>query len=322
MEIQPHSSALSHSAKNPSESAVRTYLFGRLNSPHSRRSQTSALDIMARILSNGAHGLYEYAWHALTYQDAMLLKTFLAERTHYKPATINRFLSALRGVVEECWRLELMPVDTKMRIQSVQSVKSTGAARQKSLVDQDMIAEIIKATNSEKHFMLGARDRAMIAIMYQAGLRRSEIAALTAKDIEIERGRLYIADSKGGKSRYVFVSGNTLSHLRVWWQLRAPESESDAVFVGFSKSGGMNNVGITAQTVYDRLAYYCKRVGIEDVAPHHLRHAAITNMLHADVDVLTVAKVVGHSSADTTRVYDRRGDETLQDAAQYSDVPL
>lgn len=73
---------------------------------------------------------------------------------------------------------------------------------------------------------------------------------------------------------------------------------------------------LTPQAIYYLLKSRQVQAGVESFTPHDLRRTSITDLLTAQVDVLTVSAIAGHASADTTRRYDRRTEETKKAAAQ------
>ena len=109
------------------------------------------------------------------------------------------------------------------------------------IVDESEVARIIKATLNLKH-------RTLLILIYGAGLRASEVASLSVKDIDGERSVIHIREGKGKKDRYVMLSPFMLSSLRAYWkQCRLQSSrdkdsnqgrkkEHDCIFL--SQSGG------------------------------------------------------------------------------------
>ena len=91
--------------------------------PSGRRSQRCALATIAGLLTDGRAGVLELPWHRLRYAHTQAVRTALAEV--YAPATVNRQLSALRGVLAECWRLGLMTADEYHRAVDLPAVRGS-----------------------------------------------------------------------------------------------------------------------------------------------------------------------------------------------------
>ncbi len=99
--------------------------------PGSRRSQRAALETMAGILTTGRLGIDELPWHRLGYQHTQALRAALAER--FSPATANRHLAALRGVLREAWRLGLMSAEDLQRSIDLPAVRGERLPRGRAL---------------------------------------------------------------------------------------------------------------------------------------------------------------------------------------------
>jgi hypothetical protein len=103
------------------ENPVLAYL-ARL-SPGSRRTMRASLESIARLASSGEVGALDFPWWMLRYQHAEAIRGRLAEG--YAPATANKMLSAMKGVLKSCWRLGLMTADERERASDVEPVRST-----------------------------------------------------------------------------------------------------------------------------------------------------------------------------------------------------
>ena len=114
---------------DPSRHPVAVYL-ARL-APGSRRSQRAALVTIAEILTEDRVGIDELPWHCLGYQHTGALRAALAER--YSPATANRHLAALRGVLKEAWRLGLMSAEDLQRAIDLPAVRGERLPRGRAL---------------------------------------------------------------------------------------------------------------------------------------------------------------------------------------------
>jgi len=89
--------------------------------PGSRRTMRTALNVMAAMLTSGAADAQTLDWSAVRYQHAQAVRSRLVER--YKPATVNKALSALRGVLREAWRLGLVNSEDYRRTADLEAVK-------------------------------------------------------------------------------------------------------------------------------------------------------------------------------------------------------
>ena len=161
----------------------------------------------------------------------------------------------------------------------------------------------------------GLRDRAILELLYGAGLRVSEIAALDQRDVDLTNRQLHVT-GKGDRSRIALFGAPAAEALRAYLDRGRPElaaAAEGAVFL--NRSGGR----LTARSI-QRLA---RRSGMEagisqPVHPHLLRHSFATHMLEGEADLRVVQHLLGHSSADTTQIYTavahRRREELITSA--------
>jgi site-specific recombinase XerC len=189
--------------------------------PGSRRTMAQALSSVAKILSGGLADLHTFDWSCLTYEHTSTLPSLLASEPHnLSPATINKMLSALRGCLRECANLKRM---TWEQFNAATQIRCKVAYKEppgRSLSRQE-IESLMEATEGED--VQAVRDRAILALLYGAGLRRAEAAALKLADYDPETGRLLVRSGKGGKDRAVFLAGRRKSALDRWIDLRGQE---------------------------------------------------------------------------------------------------
>ena len=155
---------------------------------------------------------------------------------------------------------------------------------------------------------LGTLDRAWMHLMLYSGLRTCEVRRLRLGDIDWEKRRIRIEQSKGLKDRLVYVNSATVNALKAWREARGTaEYLSDHVFVYCHRS-------LSSRYCQVRLRTYGKRCGVK-ITPHQLRHTCATLLLNAGAPVLSVQSLLGHEKVDTTLGYARLYDGTI--AADY-----
>lgn len=171
----------------------------------------------------------------------------------------------------------------------------------------DAIERDAASTHSNARRM-GVMDRAWFLLMLHSGLRVGEIRRMKLAEIDWEKRRLRIEQSKGLKDRLVPLSQATLSALRQYLQIRGPQDAlPEQVFI-------FQHRPLSESYCYERLQTYGKRCGVK-VTPHQLRHSCATLLLNAGAPVLTVQTVLGHKHVHTTLGYARLYDGTV--AADY-----
>jgi len=155
--------------------------------------------------------------------------------------------------------------------------------------------------------ILGRRDRAILEVLYTAGLRVSELTGLNLNDLDRAEGVATVR-GKGKKERLVFFGAQALDALEAW--LRAREEllahlgkqpagrHKDAVFLN------KNGTRLTPRSVGRLLAKYLARAALDTAAsPHSLRHSFATHLLDHGADIRSVQELLGHRSLTTTQIY-------------------
>ncbi len=198
--------------------------------------------------------------------------------------TFHRFLIS-DGKLEEDPAAELAPPKQPRRLPEVLSVAEIDA----------LLAAPDEATPE------GARDRAMIELMYASGLRVSELCALRAGDVHRDPGLVRVL-GKGNKERVVPVGEIALAKIESYLAgaraalLRGRTSPH--LFVS-RRGGRMSRV-----TFWTRLKRYALGAGIrKNVSPHKLRHSFATHLLERGADLRSVQAMLGHADIGTTQIY-------------------
>ena len=158
-----------------------------------------------------------------------------------------------------------------------------------TVVSDQEASGLLQCVKNPKH-------RAVLLTCYAAGLRLSEATHLRVCDIDGQRAQIRITNGKGRKERDVPVSPRLLQELREYWKLQRP---GNYLFPG--KTADVPLSGTTIQKACKRAV--AKAAITKDVTPHTFRHSYATGMLEAGVDLLTISKLLGHSSFVTTMIY-------------------
>jgi integrase/recombinase XerD len=162
--------------------------------------------------------------------------------------------------------------------------------------------------------VLGLRDRAMLEVLYGAGLRVSELVGLPLSAVNRRAGLVRIR-GKGGRERLVPLGEPALAALAEWLErgrprlLRPGARACEAVFL--SRQGA----AMTRQNFFVRLRQLARRAGIpsERVSPHVLRHAFATDLLEGGADLRAVQAMLGHADLATTQIYTHVSRARLRD---------
>jgi site-specific recombinase XerD len=279
----------------------------------SRRTQTAALKIVAALISATASEM-TLPWWALTFAHTSAVRAALADR--YAPATANRMLAALRGVLKTSFKLGLMTAEAMTRACSVDSVRGSRVMKGRALSKGELGALFDACDAAEPG---GARNAALLGVAYGAGLRRAEIVGLDLADFDAATGKL-IVRGKGRKERVAWSTNGSRDALDAWLGFRG--DEPGALFYPVNKGSKIVRRRMTDGAVAELLRRLADRARVAAFSPHDMRRTFIGDLLDSGTDLPTVQALAGHSSPATTSKYDRRGDRARKKAAELLFVPF
>ena len=140
------------------------------------------------------------------------------------------------------------------------------------------------------------RHKAILMLIYSAGLRVSEVVKLKVEDVDAERNLIYVKGAKGRKDRYTLLSDKALKTLNLYLKAYQPEKW---LFTGAKKTRHLSTR--SAQRIFDNAV---KNTDIKkDVSIHNLRHSFATHLLESGVDIRYIQELLGHQSTKTTEIY-------------------
>jgi integrase/recombinase XerD len=154
----------------------------------------------------------------------------------------------------------------------------------------------------------GIRDRAMLELMYAAGLRVSELVSLKQAEVDIHGG-IVSCHGKGSKERRVPVGKSAIHWLQQYNALKAAYGK--AVYPNLFLSRGKP---LTRQFAWATIKRYAESIGLQNVSPHTLRHSFATHLLQHGADSRSVQALLGHSDISTTQIYTHITDRHLRTA--------
>ena len=161
----------------------------------------------------------------------------------------------------------------------------------------------------------GMRDRAMVMLMGNLGMRSSDVARLTLDDVDWDRGQLHVRKSKSKAERVLPLdadTGGAIERYVVGWRASA-ETESRALFLPTGQAAGRPSM--SPQQVRRAARNLAVRAGVREYrGTHALRRAAATSMIRGGASVKVVADVLGHEDVTTTMPYLALDAETLRKA--------
>jgi site-specific recombinase XerD len=298
----------------------RAYL-DTLGSAESRRTMRGCLDRIAQLLSGDPEvGGEGQPWHLLRYEHTSRLRAAMID-AGWSGAYVNKHLAALRRVLKEAWRLDLMAAEDYQRACDLQPVKASRLPVGQQ-VDAEALGAALYACDADPG-PAGARDAAVLATLYSTGCRRSEIASMRLVDYDSAERSIRIV-GKGNKERAVYVTEAAQSRIERWMQVRG--NGPGALFCPINKAGrlklhGTQFAGMTGQAIADLLSKRLIEAGQRRHTPHDFRRTFIGELLDAGVDLAITQSLVGHASPATTARYDRRPARRSREAVDRLQLP-
>ena len=170
---------------------------------------------------------------------------------------------------------------------------------------------------------LQARDRAMLAVYYGCGLRKSEGGRLRISDIDLDRNLIHVKKSKTGKERFVPLGKNVRKYIVEYlYDHRSAlvEQPSNDFFVSVKGNGK-----VTPSALFIRLKYLQRRskdpdLMQKDIGLHTLRHSIATHLLKAGMKMEFLARFLGHGKIDSTQIYTHIAG--LNPERKYHNIPI
>ena len=282
--------------------------------PTGRRVQATALSQIAALVTDGAADAWSMPWHRLTYAHTHAVRAHVAGR--YAPATANRMLAALRGVLREAWRLGLMDGEQYQRATDLAAVRGQRLPAGRAVTTGELTALFASCPPTPG----GVRDAALIALLYGTGVRRSEAAALDVADVDLATAAVTIRRGKGAKARTTYAPAGALAVLTTWLEVRG---DSEGPLFWPVRRGGHLQPGhrLSGQAIRAILHRRAAAARVAPFGPHDLRRSTVGDLLDAGADLAVVSRLCGHASVATTAAYDRRPEAAKARAANLLHIP-
>jgi integrase/recombinase XerC len=263
-------------------------------SPHTRRAYLSDIRQFAAVQGEKCKPA------VVTAAD---VRAFLAEMHIARhPSTLGRKLASLRCFFRYLQREGVCALDPTAGIPAPRKPKTLP-----NPLPVDDCAALIEAADSAPRTRGGERsrlrDRAIVELLYGAGLRVGEASALDVRDVDLHRGDVRVL-GKGGKERVVPLPGAAREALAEYLDSRrAPGVLGEPLFPSLRpKDGQVRRLGV--RDIRRILKARARSVGIVDrVHPHRLRHSYATHLLDMGADLREIQELLGHASLSTTEKY-------------------
>lgn len=179
-------------------------------------------------------------------------------------------------------------------------------------LDGSEVDRLLKAADAKD--LKSLRDRAILELLFSAGLRVSELIQTNREQMNLERQEFSVT-GKGDKIRIVFISDTAKKAIEEYLTKR--QDIDPALFIRFSNKKATENQQtkrLTSRSIQRIVKFYAAKAGIvKDVHPHTLRHSFATDLLSNGADIRSVQSMLGHSSITTTQIYTHITNQQLKD---------
>jgi len=261
-------------------------------SPHTLRAVEGDLRDLARFLGERAPTV------PVERVDPLLARAYVACLAGRVGArTVARRLSTLRGFYRWLNREDIRDDSPMIAIPNPRQGRPLPET-----VPVDLMIRLLSGPPGET--AAGSRDRALLEVLYAAGLRVSELVGLDLPDLELREGWLRV-EGKGRKVRQVPIHDRAIAALGRWLdrrgELLAKGKDRGALDAVFLNQRGGRLSARSVRRILDREVLRCA-AGLH-IHPHMIRHAFATHILEGGVDVRHVQELLGHASISTTQIY-------------------
>lgn len=213
-----------------------------------------------------------------------------------------RHLSAVRGLCKFLVRERAIETDPCALVDRPRTRRKLPV-----WLDFEEVERLLEAPSPDE--VRGVRDRAMLQLMYAAGLRVSELVTLRTANVDLRRGLVSVM-GKGGKARVVPIGEVAMAAVdRYCREARSSMLRGPSPFLFVTNRGKP----MTRQGFWKLVGGYARAAGItKAISPHKLRHSFATHLLQNGADLRAVQAMLGHADIGTTEIYTHVADDHVR----------
>ncbi|ATR83151.1 integrase [Pseudomonas sp. HLS-6] len=261
----------------------------------------------------------EVPWHLL--DPAHVTSLVAALRADgFTPNTSSLYVNAVRGVMNEAWRLSLISHEHLLKIRTVKATQGVRLPVGRNL-KRSLIRELMEVCAADPRPQ-GLRDAAVIALLYGTGMRKSESVDLKLSQIDFSERSLQVL-GKGNKQLIKYAPAWAFDRLNAWLafrrsQLPEGQADDDFLFNRIRRGSHITRERITKHAIYYIARQRGQQVGVK-IMPHDFRRSFITRVIE-EHDLSIAQKLAHHSNIQTTANYDMRDDNERRRAVDRFDM--
>ncbi|MFC1834104.1 tyrosine-type recombinase/integrase [Thermodesulfobacteriota bacterium] len=256
----------------------------------------SGVEGAARLLFSVPHGRANAI--------ALAFRKYLTEEKKLRPKSVNRSLAALRSLSKMAQTIGLIPWTLQVTNQSVEQYRDTrgpGVGNFRKMLDYTV------SRNDRK----GRRDYTMLRLLFDLGLRRGEVAALDASDVDLDQRTIQVKGKGRTEKQVLSLASSTIEALRVWVSERG--EAPGPLFCNLDRAR-KGDGRLSGKSLYRIVRDIGQKVGVK-TWPHAIRHTAITQCVRkvkesgGEYGLEEILAFSRHKSVTTAMIYvDRERD--------------
>jgi integrase/recombinase XerC len=235
---------------------------------------------------------------AIIAADVNTIRRYMADlgQNQYSKSTTARKLATLRSFYKFLVKRDRV---TSNPVISIKTPK-----QEKKLPKFLEYEEVVRLLNTPPaNTCLGARDRAILEVLYSTGMRVSELVSLNMDDVDFLSEVIHIR-GKGKKERICPIGSSALQSIQNYIEFRNRRMANDSNFDSRVLFANKHGQRLSTRSVRRKMDKYLVEAGLDpSISPHTLRHSFATHMLNNGADLRSVQELLGHQSLSTTQVY-------------------
>jgi integrase len=295
------------------DSPATTYL--ATLGPGSQRAMAQALATLVGLAgARPETDPADFDWSAIDGDSALAIRRQLTEQ--YAPATTNKMLAALRGVMRAARDLGLIDEARYQQVARIRSVKVV-PVDDEVILTQAQLRKLFKSTAADLG-ATGRRDAAILATILATGLRRGEAVELNLDNLDMRGGHLHVAGETADRVRTSPLDSGALAAMADWVEVRG--DDPGPLFLPTVRGGALRLRRMTDQALYLLIKQIGVRAGMPELTSRMLRRTMIVRAIAGGADRDALTQRAGHMSWLNARAFDDLAD--LAKRRRIKDEPL
>lgn len=235
-----------------------------------------------------------------TYEFLLNYSQFLQEK--YSISTVNQKIATIKTYLKYVADCDLSYMQVYLAAKDIPALKKIKT--QAEVIEPQILEALL---NAPKNTAFGNRDRLVLILLFDLGIRASELTSIKLGDIKITSGGAEVKiHGKGRKERRITLSVKSREHLKLYLRTNHPEPDPKR-YLFYSKSRGAY-VKMTVRNIERIVKKYGDIVKDEkantlNIHPHLLRHTRATYLYKDGVPLNMISTLLGHEQLETTRIY-------------------